>query len=58
MTLMTKLGVEVDISKGGAILQRHLGRLEEWASKNSKNSNNANCKVLHIEWNNKEPSPG
>ena len=39
----TKLGSEVDMSEGRAILQRDLNRLEEWASKNSMKFNKDKC---------------
>lgn len=46
----TKLGNKVDTSEGGAILQRDLDRLEEWASKNSMKFNKD--KGLHLGQNN------
>jgi len=38
----------VNTSEGRAILQRHVDRLEEWASKNSMEFNKDKCKVLHV----------
>ena len=48
----TKLGGEVDMSEGRAILQRHLDRLEERASTNCMKFNKDKCKVLHLGRNN------
>ena len=44
-----KLGGTVDMSEGRVILQRHVARLEEWASKNSVKFNEDKCKVQHME---------
>ncbi|KAK4831256.1 hypothetical protein QYF61_016726 [Mycteria americana] len=43
-----KLGSEVDMSEGRAILQRDLDRLEKWPSKNSVKFNKDKCKLLHL----------
>ncbi|GAB0178329.1 hypothetical protein GRJ2_000298200 [Grus japonensis] len=54
----TKLGGEVDTIEGKAILQRDLGRVEEWASKTSMNLTKTSTKSYS--WDNitKEPSIG
>jgi len=44
----TKLGFEEDMTEGRAILQRHLGRVEEWVSKTTMKFNKDNHKVLHL----------
>ncbi|PKU45825.1 rna-directed dna polymerase from mobile element jockey-like [Limosa lapponica baueri] len=44
----SKLGGEVDMSEGLAILQRNLDRLEEWTIKNCMEFNKDKYKVLHI----------
>lgn len=44
----TKLGGEVHTSEGRAILQGHLERLEEWASKNCVKFNKDKREVLHL----------
>ncbi|PKU45447.1 rna-directed dna polymerase from mobile element jockey- hypothetical protein [Limosa lapponica baueri] len=44
----TKLGSEVDMLEGRAILQRDLDRLEKWASKNCMKFNEDKCEVLHM----------
>ncbi|PKU49588.1 rna-directed dna polymerase from mobile element jockey- hypothetical protein [Limosa lapponica baueri] len=44
----TKLGAEVNMSGGRAILQRHLDWLEDWSSKNYIKFNKVKCKVLHL----------
>ncbi|GAB0209889.1 cAMP-dependent protein kinase inhibitor alpha [Grus japonensis] len=51
----SKLVGEVNTSEGRDILQRHLDRLEEWASKNSMKFNKDMCKILHLGQNNKRP---
>lgn len=50
-----KLGSEVDTSERRAILQGHLNRLEDWASKNCMKLNKTKCKKLHLVWNNQKP---
>jgi len=39
---------EVNLSEGRTILERHLDRLEEWASYNILEFNKDKCKVLHL----------
>lgn len=43
-----KLGGEVGISEGKAILQRDRDMLEDWASKYCMKFNKDKCKVLHL----------
>jgi len=38
----------VDTLQGSDAIQRHLDRLERWASGNVMKFNNAKCKVLHV----------
>lgn len=45
----------MDTSERRAILQGHLNRLEDWASKNCMKLNKTKRKVLHLVWNNKNP---
>lgn len=45
---VTKLSGEVDPLERRDVLQEHLDRLEEWASKNFMNFNKDKCKVLHL----------
>lgn len=50
-----KMGSEVDLLEGRAILQRDLDKLEERASKKCMKFDKDKCKVLHLGRNNQKP---